>query len=86
VIGFKRWDGGNLVLTIVNLGGTNFTNRSYGVAADAQGQWTQVFCSQDAAFGGWRGACNAYYEPWTQGDGRIYINLPKYSVLVFKLK
>jgi 1,4-alpha-glucan branching enzyme len=86
VIGFKRWDGDNLVLTVVNLGGTNFTNQSYGVTADAQGQWTQVFCSQDAAFGGWHGACNAFYEPWTQGDGRIYINLPKYSVLVFKLK
>jgi 1,4-alpha-glucan branching enzyme len=86
VIAFKRWDGSNLVLTVVNLGANNFTNKSYGVAVNAQGQWTQLFCSQDAAFGGWEGACNAFYEPWTQSDGKIYINLPKYSVLVFKLK
>jgi 1,4-alpha-glucan branching enzyme len=86
VIAFKRWDGNNVVLTVVNLGVTNFQDHSYGVAADAQGQWTQLFCSQDAAFGGWHGACNAYYEPRTQGDGKIYINLPKYSVLVFKRK
>jgi 1,4-alpha-glucan branching enzyme len=86
VIAFKRWDGKNVVLTVVNLGATNFTDKSYGVAADAQGQWTQVFCSQDAAFGGWDGAGNAYYEPRTQNDGKIYINLPKYSVVVFKLK
>lgn len=86
VIAFKRWDGGNVVLTVVNLGANNFTNKSYGVAVDSQGQWMQIFCSQDADFGGWNGAGNAFYEPWTQGDGKIYINLPKYSVLVFKLK
>jgi len=86
VIAFKRWDGSNVVLTVVNLGATNFTNRSYGVAVDAQGQWNQIFCSQDAAFGGWDGAGNAFYEPWTKSDGRIYVNLPKYSVVVFKLK
>lgn len=86
VIAFKRWDGSNVVLTVVNLGATNFKDHSYGVAADAQGQWTQLFCSQDAAFGGWGGACNAYYEPSTKSDGKIYINLPKYSVLVFRLK
>jgi 1,4-alpha-glucan branching enzyme len=86
VIAFKRWDGSNVILTVVNLGPTNFTDRSYGVAADARGQWTQIFCSQDAEFGGWDGACNAFYEPSTQGDGRIYINLPKYSVAVFRLK
>ncbi len=86
VIAFKRWDGSNVILTVVNLGATNFTNHSYGVAVDSNGQWTQQFCSQDAAFGGWDGAGNAFYEPWTQGDGKIYINLPQYSVLVFKLK
>jgi 1,4-alpha-glucan branching enzyme len=86
VIAFKRWDGGNVVFTVVNLGATTFKDHSYGVAADGQGQWTEVFCSQDAAFGGWDGACNAFYEPQTQSDGKIYINLPKYSVVAFKLK
>jgi len=87
IIGFKRWGNGNLVLTIVNLGDGNFKNHSYGVSTDSQyGQWTQVLCSQDAVFGGWDGAGNAYYEPWTQEDGKIYINLPQWSVVVFRLK
>lgn len=84
VLAFKRWRDGNVVLTVVNLGETNFTG--YGVATDSQfGRWRQILCTQDAAFGGWDGAGNAYYEPWTQGDGRIYINLPKWSVVMFRL-
>jgi hypothetical protein len=43
------------------------------------------FCSQDAWFGGWDGAGNAYHEPWTQPDGKIYVNVPKWSVVMFKL-
>ena len=87
VLGFKRWSDGNMVLTVVNMGNTNFKNHSYGVSTDGQcGQWTQVLCTQDAAFGGWDGAGNAYYEPWTQEDGKIYINLPQWSIVVFRLK
>ena len=40
----------------------------------------RIRCSQDAWFGGWDGAGNAFYEPWTQADGRIYINVPQWSV------
>lgn len=87
VLGFKRWADGNLVLTVVNLGETNFRNHSYGVLTDSQfGHWTQILCTQDAAFGGWDGAGNAFYEPQTQPDGRVYINLPKWSVVMFRLK
>ena len=87
VLGFKRWSDGNLVFTVLNMGNTNFENHSYGVSTDGQnGQWTQVLCTQDAAFGGWDGAGNAYYEPWTEEDGKIYINLPQWSVVVFRLK
>ncbi len=87
VIAFKRWADGNLVLTVVNLGYGNFRNYAYGVSTDNQfGQWTQILCTQDSAFGGWDGAGNAFYEPWTQSDERIYINLPKLSVVMFRLK
>jgi 1,4-alpha-glucan branching enzyme len=73
------------VLTIVNLGETNFGNHGYGVSTDWQlGQWTQILCSQDAQFGGWDGAGNAFHEPWTQSDGRIYVNVPKWSVVMFR--
>ncbi|WP_020470451.1 alpha-amylase family glycosyl hydrolase [Zavarzinella formosa] len=87
VLGFVRQAGGNLVLTVVNLGDQNFSGNSYGVATGGQfGQWTQILCTQDAAFGGWGGAGNAFSEPWTQADGRVYINLPKWSVVMFRRK
>ena len=63
VLAFKRWADGNLVLAVVNLSETNFRDHSYGVSTDGQyGQWTQVLCTQDAAFGGWDGAGNAFHE------------------------
>ena len=87
VIAFKRWSGNNVLLCVVNLGDGNFGSHRYGVATGSQfGHWTQVLCSQDAEFGGWDGAGNAFHEPETQVDGRIYVNLPKWSVVVFKLK
>lgn len=87
VIAFKRRHGNNVVLTVVNLGDTNFRSYSYGVSTgDQNGQWSQILCSQDAAFGGWDDAGNAFYEPRTQADGQIYINLPKWSVIMFSLR
>jgi 1,4-alpha-glucan branching enzyme len=86
-LAFKRWQDSNLILTIVNMSDANFQDHSYGVRTDSQyGQWTQILCTQDKMFGGWDGAGNAYYQPWTQEDGKIYINLPKWSVVVFRLK
>jgi 1,4-alpha-glucan branching enzyme len=86
VLAFKRWSGSNVVLTVVNLGDTNFTNHSYGVRTDGQfGRWTQLLCTQDAMFGGWDGAGNAFHEPETQSDGMIYINLPQWGVVVMGL-
>ncbi|MCP4366868.1 MAG: hypothetical protein GY797_01955 [Deltaproteobacteria bacterium] len=87
VLGFKRWSDDNLVLVVVNISDINFKYHSYGVPTGSQyGQWTQILCTQDTAFGGWDGAGNAYYEPWTQEDGKIYINLPQWSIVVFRLK
>ncbi len=87
VLAFKRWQDGNLVLTVVNMSDVNFQDYSYCVRTDNQdGQWTQILCTQDKMFGGWDGAGNAYYEPWTQENGKIYINLPKWSVVIFQLK
>jgi 1,4-alpha-glucan branching enzyme len=88
VLAFKRYvpGGSNCVLTVVNMGDNNFGNHSYGVRTGGQfGQWTQILCTQDAAFGGWDGAGNAFHEPWTQGDGMIYINVPQWSVTMLRL-
>jgi 1,4-alpha-glucan branching enzyme len=87
VLGFVRELYDNVVLVVVNLSDTTFGDHSYGVRTGGRsGQWTQILCTQDAAFGGWDGAGNAFYEPWTQADGQVYINLPKWSVVVFRRK
>jgi 1,4-alpha-glucan branching enzyme len=87
VLGFVRQRDANVVLTVVNLGGQNFTGHGYGVRAGGHdGQWTQILCTQDTEFGGWDGAGNAFHEPWTQADGCLYINLPKWSVVMFRLR
>lgn len=86
VIAFKRWnDAGDLVLVVVNAGEASFGDHSYGVRPGHDGKWQQILCSQDAWFGGWDGAGNAYYEPSTQPDGKIYVNVPKWSVTMFRL-
>jgi 1,4-alpha-glucan branching enzyme len=85
VLGFVREGGDNVVLVVVNLSDRNFVDHEYGVATGGRfGQWTQILCTQDSAFGGWDGAGNAFYDPWTQPDGRIYVNLPQWSVVAFR--
>jgi 1,4-alpha-glucan branching enzyme len=87
VLAFTRQLDGNLLLVVVNLGENSFGGYGYGVRTGGhQGQWTQVLCSQDAAYGGWDGAGNAFHEPWTQGDGNVYINLPRWSVVILRRK
>lgn len=86
VIAFKRWNHeGDVILIVVNSGEENFAHHEYGVKTDQAGRWQQILCTQDRDYGGWEGAGNAYYQPWTQGDGNIYVNLPKWSVVMFKL-
>jgi 1,4-alpha-glucan branching enzyme len=86
VIAFKRWNNsGDVVLVVVNASDTSYTGTSYGVATGQAGRWQQILCSQDAWFGGWHGSGNAFYDPWTQADGRIYINVPQWSVTMFRL-
>jgi 1,4-alpha-glucan branching enzyme len=85
VLAFTRASGDNLVLVVVNLGERNFGDHGYGVRTGGNhGQWEQILCTQDAAHGGWDGAGNAYYQPFTTSDGQLYINVPKLSVLAFR--
>lgn len=86
VLAFKRWNHeGDVVLIVVNCGEQNFVRHEYGVQTGQTGRWQQILCTQDKEYGGWEGAGNAYYQPWTQGDGKIYVNLPKWSLVMFKL-
>lgn len=85
VLGFLRTVGSNLVLAVVNLGTRTFSNHEYGVSTTGlAGRWTQILCSQDPAYGGWAGAGNAFHEPWTQSDGKIYVNVPEWSIGLFR--
>ena len=86
ILAFKRWNNyGDVILVIVNAGDSDFRDHSYGVAPRHSGRWQQILCTQDEEFGGWDGAGNAFYEPYNQADNLIYINIPKWSVLMFKL-
>lgn len=86
VIAFKRWNNaGDVVLVVVNASDRSYTGASYGVVTGQTGQWDQILCTQDAWFGGWDGAGNAYYQPYTQNDGKIYVNVPQWSVTMFRL-
>jgi 1,4-alpha-glucan branching enzyme len=70
---------------VVNLGDRTFRDHEYGVRTGGRGgRWTQVLCTQDAAFGGWDGAGNAFHEPSTQADGQVYLNVPAWSVVVMR--
>ncbi|MEV4534543.1 alpha-amylase family glycosyl hydrolase [Asanoa sp. NPDC049518] len=85
VLAFVRQSGDNVVLVVVNLGDESFGDHGYGVrTGDRGGRWTQVLCTQDADFGGWDGAGNAFHDAWTQPDGRVYVNVPKWSVVALR--
>jgi 1,4-alpha-glucan branching enzyme len=87
VLGFIREVDDNVVLVVANLSDRSFQHQDYGVDTGGRaGQWTQLLCTQDAAFGGWDGAGNAHFEPWTQSDGRVYINLPQWSLVILRRK
>ena len=81
----KGTNDGDVILVVVNASDTTYSGTSYGVATGRPGQWQQILCTQDARFGGWDGAGNAYYEPSTQSDGHLYVNVPQWSVTMFRL-
>lgn len=86
IIAFKRWNNeGDVLLIVLNLSDIGFKNYSYELNTLQSGQWQQILCTQDADFGGWDDAGNAYYDPYTNSDNLISINIPQWSVLMFKL-
>ncbi len=86
VAAFKRWDtNGNVVLTVVNLSDGQWEHGDYGVALGGEsGTWEEIFNSQSPQYGGWDGAGNFAAPKAVQPDGKLYINLPKWSALMFR--
>jgi 1,4-alpha-glucan branching enzyme len=88
VLGFLRWDdGGNVVLTVVNVSDNQWDQPGYGVNIGGTGdQWEEFFNSQSPQYGGWNDSGNYLADLVVQDDGRFYIRLPKWSVLMFRKK
>ena len=86
VLGFLRWDDqGNVILTIVNLSDNQWDQPVYGVNIGGIGNhWEEIFNSQSPQYGGWNDSGNYLFDLIVQNDGRFYIRLPKWSVVMFR--
>ncbi|MGA2135817.1 MAG: alpha-amylase family glycosyl hydrolase [Bryobacteraceae bacterium] len=86
VLGFLRWDdGGNVLMTVVNLSDNQWDQPEYGVNIGGTGDsWEEIFNSQAPQYGGWNDSGNYLADLVVQPDGRFYIRLPQWSVLIFR--
>ena len=86
VLAFLRWDAtGNVLLTAVNLSDNQWDQPQYGVNIGGPGDsWEEIFNSQSPQYGGWNDSGNYLANLVVQSDGRFYIRLPKWSVLIFR--
>ena len=86
VLAFKRWNSeGNVVLAVINFSDNQWEDAIYGVSVGAPGErWTEIFNSQAPQYGGWSNSGNYLADLRVGGDGKFYIRLPKWSVLLFR--
>jgi 1,4-alpha-glucan branching enzyme len=86
VMGFLRWtNDGNVLLTVVNLSDNQWSQPNYGVNIGGTGDhWEEIFNSQSPQYGGWNDSGNYLADLLVQDDGRFYVRLPKWSVLIFR--
>jgi 1,4-alpha-glucan branching enzyme len=85
VVAFKRYTfDGDLLLVVVNAGDSQWTSNSYGVDMQGEsGRWKEIFNSQSPDYGGIFTVGNFNTELQVS-DGRLWINLPAWSVLMFQ--
>lgn len=85
VVAFKRYTGdGDLVLIVVNAGDTQFAFHDYSVQMGGEsGDWIEIFNSQAPLYGGLDTTGN-FGERLSVNDGRLLVNLPRWSVVVFQ--
>jgi 1,4-alpha-glucan branching enzyme len=86
VLAFQRWDdAGNVVLIVVNLSDNQWDQPIYGVNIGGAGDhWEEILNSQSPQYGGWNNSGNYLADLAVQSDGRFYVRLPKWSVLMFR--
>lgn len=85
VVAFKRYTpDGDLLLVVVNASDNQWAFHDYGVWVDGEsGTWTEVFNSQAPDYGG-VGTTGNFAESLAVTDGRLFLNLPRWSLLVFR--
>jgi 1,4-alpha-glucan branching enzyme len=48
------------------------------------GQWSEIFNSQSPQYDGWNDSGNYGGNLQVQADEKLHINLPKWSILIFR--
>jgi len=83
ILAFMRWTEENAALCIVHLGEGQWENDSYAVNTCWGGgkQWKLALNTQAKEFGGWDGSGTP--DPKADDSGKIHINIPKWSMLVY---
>ena len=85
VVAFKRYTlDGDLLLVVVNVSDNQWAFHDYGVLMDGEsGTWTEIFNSQAPDYGGINTTGN-FAESLTVSDGKLFLNVPRWSVLAFR--
>jgi 1,4-alpha-glucan branching enzyme len=86
VLAFKRWnDEGNVIVVVINLSGRQWQQHDYGIHMGGEiGLWSEIFNSQSPQYDGWNNSGNYGHDLQVRPDKKLYINLPKWSVLILK--
>jgi len=91
VLGWVRWKdeggAGNVYLCVAHFGDNEWAGKQYAIYTGwgADQVWIQVFNSQAESYGGWAES-GTFGELASDWEGKIRINLPKWSLLIFMLQ
>jgi 1,4-alpha-glucan branching enzyme len=85
VVAFKRYTNeSDVVLVVVNVGDNQWAFHDYAVDLGGEtGTWLEFFNSQAPEYGGFDSTGN-FGESLTVSSGKLFINLPRWSLLMFK--
>jgi 1,4-alpha-glucan branching enzyme len=85
VVAFIRWTlDGDILLVVVNVSDNQWAFHDYGVDMGGQtGEWMEIFSSEADVYGGTANTGN-YRESLPVLNSRLAINLPAWSVLIFR--
>jgi len=85
VVAFKRHSfEGDLILVVVNASDNQWAFHDYGVdLCGEDGAWIEIFNSQAPEYGGFDTTGN-YGEHLGEREGKLFINLSRWSVVMFK--